>query len=148
MKEVYKEALTLALRKKRTKKQVVTKLIEKGFDAVSAEEAANYYQEIGYIDHRDYARRYTHDAVKIKGFGKLRIKIELQAKGIEDDIIDEFIEEAVFDIEGLMKKRFPSCLDRKEMQKIINYYFRRGFTTDEIRKATKNLYSVEGDLYD
>lgn len=147
MENVYSEALRLALLKRRTKKEVVEKLIDKGFESSLAEEAADYYMEAGYIDHRDYAKRYTHDSVKIKGYGKERIKLELKRKGIEDEIIDAALSDIEFDLESLMKKRFPSCSDEKQMNKIFNFYYRRGFTPEEIKNASKNLYS-EGLDYD
>lgn len=147
MENVYSEALKLALLKKRTKKEVVEKLKDKGFEPSLAEEAADYYMEAGYIDHRDYAIRYTRDAVNIKGYGKERIRFELKNKGIEDEFINEALSDMEVDLEGLMKKRFPSCSDKKQMKKIFNFYYRRGFTPEEIKNASKNLYS-EGLDYD
>ncbi len=140
MNDVKSEALRLALGKRRTKKQIVEKLIGKGFEPDEAEEAAEYYREAGYIDHRDYARRFAHDAASIKGYGPDRIRRDLRERGVEDEYTEEALSEIEFDLKSIMQKKFKECEDTKTMNKIINCFLRRGFSFDEIKNAIREVY--------
>ncbi|MBO4897984.1 MAG: regulatory protein RecX [Clostridia bacterium] len=140
MNDVKSEALRLALGKRRTKKQIVEKLIAKGFEPDAAEEAAEYYKDAGYIDHRDFARRFAHDAANIKGYGPDRIRRDLRERGVEDEYIEEALNDIEFDIKPIMQKKFKECEDTKTMNKIINCFLRRGFSFDEIKNAIREVY--------
>ena len=143
MNDVKGEALRLSLQKRRTKKQIVDKLLGKGFSAEESEDAAEYYMEAGYIDHRDYARRFANDAASIKGYGPGRIRRELKERGVEDEYIDNALSDIIFDLKSLMQKKFKECKDAKTKNRIINCFLRRGFTFDEIKSAIKTVYSGE-----
>ena len=143
MNDVKSEALRLSLQKRRTKKQIVEKLIGKGFSPEESEDAAEYYMEAGYIDHRDYARRFANDAANIKGYGPDRIRRDLKERGVEAEYIDDALEDLEFDLAYLMQKKFKECKDTKTMNKIINCFLRRGFPFDEIKSAIKSVYLGE-----
>ena len=136
------EALKLTLIKRRTAKQISARLAEKGFPEGVISEAVDYYIELGYIDDRDYAHRYTHDAIENKGFGEFRIRKELALKGVSEDIIDECLDGCTYDLKGLMMKKFPKCEDKKDLQKVLNHFLRKGFSHDEISSTIRELYSV------
>lgn len=150
MEDIYGEALKLILQRKRTKKEITDKLLQKGFDLEKAKEAVRYYSEAGYVDNRDYAARYAHDAAKIKGYGRWRIELELKNKGVEEEIISEVLDGIDFDLEGLMKKRFPpkGRLDARGIKKIADFYYRRGFSSGEIADTIRKLYKDDGGYYD
>jgi len=137
------EALKIILTKKRTAKQVYEKLLKKEYDEREASEAVAYYIENGYIDEFDYALRYSRDAANLKGYGKVRIKADLKARGVSDEDIDAAVSDIEFDVLPLMKKKFPTCESLKEKQKIINHFLRRGFTFSEINEAFKENYSFD-----
>lgn len=140
MNDIKSEALRLALSKRRTKKQIVEKLISKGFEADEAEDAAEYYREAGYIDHRDFARRFANDSANIKGYGPDRIRRDLRERGVEEEFIEEALSGIEFDIKPIMQKKFKECEDQKTMNKIINCFMRRGFSFDEIKNAIREVY--------
>lgn len=133
-------ALKIILTKRRSGKEVFDKLLEKEFSEEESREAVEYFKEKGYIDDSDYARRYTADAINLKGFGKKRIALELKRRGICDEDIDAALENAEFDILPLMKKKFATCNGDKEKNKIINHFLRRGFSFSEILGAINEIY--------
>ena len=138
--KVRDEVLKITLVSKRTEKQIVEKLIKKGYEPEEILEATAYYKELGYIDHSDYARRYVADCVKLKGYGPERIKRELLQRGVEEEIAEAALEGVEYDLPELIKKRFKSCGDEKERQKIINYFVRRGYSYYETAEALKEVF--------
>lgn len=78
MSQINSDALRIILAKRRTALEVVRLLVKKGYDEDEAWEAADRYRAMGYIDHEDYARRFVHDAAKIRKLGPVRIKMELK----------------------------------------------------------------------
>ena len=136
-------ALKIILRRRQSGKQIYEKLLEKGFEENEAEEAVSYYKEKGYIDDKDYARRFTSDAIKIKGHGKSRIIRDLKTKGISDEDIEEVLSDAFFELAPIMLKKFPACESIKEKNKIINHFLRKGFSFGEINDALRENYPQE-----
>ena len=137
------EALKILLSKKRTAKQITDKLIEKGYSAEEAEEATEYFKEKGYIDEGDYARRYVHDAVLIKGHGRARIVRDLKMRGVSDADIEEALENAEYNLAEKMAKKFPECAGIKEKNRIFNHFLRKGFSAGEIAEAFNEIYKQE-----
>ncbi len=135
-------ALRLVLTKKRTEKEVSDALQKKGFSRNEAEESAAYYREKGYIDHADYARRFSRDAANLKGFGPHRIARTLAEKGIENEYIEEALSQIEFDLKHAMEERFgKGSRTEKELAKIYGYYMRKGFASSAIRSAMDALYT-------
>lgn len=138
--KVREEVLNIALMSKRTEKQIVEKLVKKGYDEEKVREATEYYRELGYIDHEDYARRFVSDCIKLKGYGPERIKRELIMRGVESEIAENALDGIEYDLPALVRKKFKSCSDEKEKQKIINYFVRRGFSYYESADAVKEVF--------
>jgi len=144
MDDVKSAALRLVLGKRRTEQEVTQALIKKGYQAEQAAEASAYFRMNGYIDHADYARRFSHDAALIKGFGPQRIIRELSLRGIEEEYIDTALAEIEFDIRTPMESRFGNGVrTKKELLRIYNHFLRKGFAPAVIRKAMDALYTYE-----
>ncbi len=144
MNEAKSAALKLVLTKRRTEKEVVKKLIEKGFSEDDAIFAASYYRETGYIDHREYAFRFVHDAALVKGFGPLRIRRELQIRGVEDNYIEDALSSLSFELTDEMKRKYgEGSRSEKELSHIYQHYIRKGFASENIRDALRALYTYE-----
>ena len=137
---VREEVLKLALLSRRTEKQIIEKLLKKGFEENEIKEATAYYRQNGYIDHADFARRFAADCVNIKEYGPERIKQELLKRGVEENIADNALEGIEYDLPALIRKRFKSCVNAKERQKIINFFIRRGYTYYETADALKEVF--------
>ena len=92
-------------------------------------------EEIGAIDDLEYARRYAGSKASA-GYGELRIRRELRARGIDPVLIDEAltgIPDSREQIEEYLKSRIKtSSLDRKEAKRISDALARRGFRWEDI----------------
>ena len=124
-----------------TKKELVDKLIKRDYDISVATEVADYLEEAQYIDDFDYARRYIHDAVKIKKHGVIRIKRDLALKGIDRQIIDHVIDSIELDIKSVLydlielKAISMDLDDDKQLNRLYGFLLRRGFKYGDINNA-------------
>ncbi len=144
MQDVKSAALRLALGKRRTERELAEALFNRGYDMEEAEEAAAYYRRAGYINHAEYARRFAHDAATIKGHGPQRIARELSSRGVEAEYIEAALSEIEFDILTPMEARFgKGPRPVKEINRIYQYFNRRGFASSVIRTAMDALYTYE-----
>lgn len=148
MKDVYSDALKIILAKRRTRKEVTGLLIKKGYDEQDARDAAEYYAEKEYIDEKDYALRFAHDAAKIKGYGAHRIRMQLKEKGVPEEYINEALSQTEFDLQKQIIKKYGDSgkYTFKEKQKIINHFTRKGFSPGRVQEEVNNLYETEEDL--
>ena len=138
--------LKLITIKDRTEKELRDKLREKNYDENTIEEEIEFLSNYGYINDSRYAEHFTNDAINLKKWGKSRIRTELLRRGIDRDIVDEAVEEAFADVEddrlySEMKKRYSNAdfSNMKERTRIFNFYFRRGFSPDEIKGAMNRM---------
>lgn len=144
MSDIKSDALRIILSKRRTEKQIVEALIKRGYPEDEAREAVSYYRENGYIDHRDYAVRFAHDAAYIKGFGPIRIARDLTERGVDTVDIDNALSIITFDILSPMERRFGRGeKSYDEIQKIYQHFMRKGFSFTDIKEAVNALYTYE-----
>lgn len=143
-------ALYLIEFKDRTEKELRDKFKEKGYDENDTEDEIEFLKNYGYIDDKRYAEHFTHDAINIKKWGKMRIRTELLRKGVDREIIDNTIEDAFFEVEDdlvltQMQTRFKNSdfSNIKERTRIFNFFMRRGFSPDEIKGAMNKMCSFD-----
>lgn len=141
-------ALYLIEFKDRTEKELRDKFKEKGYDENDIEDEIEFLKNYGYINDKRYAEHFTHDAINIKKWGKMRIRTELLRKGVGRETIDNTIEDAFFGVEddlvlNQMQTRFKNSdfSNIKERTRIFNFFMRRGFSSDEIRGAMNKMCS-------
>ena len=119
-----------------SKKELTDRLQRRGASTEEAEETADWLEDLGAVDDAAYAaavvRHYGH-----MGYGALRVKQELQRRGIRRDLWDgamEQLPDAQECIEALLHKK---CKGNKptaeEGRKLSAMLQRRGFTWQEIR---------------
>ncbi|MCC8097519.1 MAG: RecX family transcriptional regulator [Eubacterium sp.] len=105
------------------------------------ERVIGFLEEYGYIDDRAFAKAYIEEKRRLKGYGGIRLKQELYAKGISREIIDVLSEELSEDDTETIKKAIDKKLkgnkvsDRKELQRLYGYLMRRGFSYEQSREA-------------
>lgn len=125
------------------------KLVEKGFDRETAEAAANYMEERGYIREAEQAERLAHYLAQTKLRGKKRIYAELVQKGYGKFAVrhaistvsnEEFYQ---YLCQHIKKKYKAPAADRKETQKRVAALMRQGFDTGDILKALSEAFPNE-----
>ena len=143
-------ALYLIEFKDRTEKELRYKFKEKGYEENDIEDEIEFLKNYGYINDRRYAEHFTHDAINIKKWGKMRIRTELLRKGVDRETVDNTIEDAFFEVEDdlvltQMQTRFKNSdfSNIKERTRIFNFFMRRGFSPDEIKGAINKMCSFD-----
>ena len=151
--EKAKECAFWYINKRRyTKKELINKLIQREYDREIAEEAVEYLEELDYINDADYARRYIHDAVRIKKHGLIRIKNDLYQKGIDRNVIDEVLVDIDVDSANVineliqLKANNLDLTDEKQFNKLVAFLVRRGFNYGESVHSVRNYRENKGEL--
>ncbi|MGH9376088.1 MAG: regulatory protein RecX [Terriglobia bacterium] len=140
-------ALKLLARRPHSCAELRRALTRKFRSCEAVDEAIARLRALGYLDDRKFAVQYASMLVRIRGFGRERIRRELRAKFVEDAAIDAALD-AAFEETGerdlldraLEKKlrtlRLP--LTRPRFYALCQSLMRLGFRSDDIMKAVRS----------
>jgi regulatory protein len=87
------QAFRFLARRPHSSGELRTKLIEKGFKRDSISELIAQLKEKNYLNDNDFTRLYIQDELRLKKSGPLIIKHKLRRKGIDQQIIEDFMAE-------------------------------------------------------
>ena len=137
----YNKAIDLISRREHSRKELITKLSQRGYADV-AEETADKLEERGYLDDERFAGMFADELKNRRGFGKRRISQELYLKGIDRDIIANILknldEDPTEDIIGILKRKYTRCLeDEKNTNRAFNGLIRLGYSGYDIKNAMR-----------
>ncbi len=96
-------------------------------------------EEQGYLDDERFLQEYLNSR-KRKGYGPLRIKAELQERGVSSELVSRYLEEQDSDWYQLMQQtassRGGNLADSsyKSQQKLARFLEYRGFPVSMIRR--------------
>jgi len=137
-------ALALLGRRDYTASELRQRLIDKGHDKGEVDEQIESLMADGSVNDQRVAASHIRVASQIKGRGRMRIRQELQARGIAKAIIESLIAEMPAEDEDaaiqkfLSRKRIPEKLDTSARNKVFQQLMRKGFTGDAISKALRH----------
>lgn len=107
-----------------------------------------FLREANYLDDDRFARQWVRSRTEHRHFGPIRLKRELQEKGIASETADHAIERRseewslVEQAEAALQRRFKDAAllrDLKTRQKAYAFLQRKGFSTETIFKALKRI---------
>lgn len=142
-KRAVKRAMYLLKAKDYTVKELTEKLQKDYYSDKALQCALEYVKRFGYLDDIRYADTY----IRFKGMQKSRKQIEmfLQKKGIDKEIISKVCDEYYAQnenseleqvLEQMRKKMTAKHMDSyEEKMKLMGYFYRKGYQTDNIKKA-------------
>ncbi len=134
-------ALGLLVRREHSRKELTRKLEAKGVSRDDAKAVVEQMTEAGWQSNE----RFTDNLIRSRaaqGHGPIRIRAELATHGLGQEAIhtalDNFDEDWSRLARGLVQRRFGEALleDRAAQRKAGEFLIRRGFTLDQIRRAT------------
>lgn len=132
-----KRALYLLTDMDRTEAQLYEKLKKTGYSEETIAKAMAYVKGYGYINDEKYAAHYLE--VMQESRSKLRIRMDLQKKGVPKDIIDEtfslygdYDERPLIRRLAAKKMRTLPSDDPKSKQKVAAFLGRKGFRSHDI----------------
>lgn len=114
-------------------------------DAREAENIVSMLVEERYIDDMRYASAFARDKASIAGWGSVKIRYMLSAKGISKDVIDEALQEID---EGKAATRLDKLLENKarvlkddpqKRLKLLRFALGRGYEYEEVKRVLDGL---------
>jgi len=144
------KVLRLLTYRPRSRQEVISYLESKGFSPGVSETVTKEMEEYGYIDDG----RFTADFIayrKSRGNGLIRIRYELQMKGVDQQVINKKIaenfdpEEDFIRIKEVLSRREPlnGETDQRWVGRQLAFLKRRGFQDNLIIKALKGYSNFE-----
>ncbi|PSQ96316.1 MAG: recombinase RecX [Bacteroidetes bacterium SW_11_64_17] len=128
-------ALDYLAYKPRTEQEVRRKLRKQDVSRLVIDDVIARLYELEYLDDESYAHDYAHNRFSSKKYGPVRIRRELEERGVDRHLAEAAWEHA--------EKRWPRLADeddpRRRRQKLYRYLRRRGFTSDTIRPILDEL---------
>ncbi|MBR2878743.1 MAG: regulatory protein RecX [Clostridia bacterium] len=117
------------------------KLVQKGFDKGAVKQAADFFEEKGFLNDAAYAKAFVADALTLKKQGAAKIRMTLKSKGISGDIIDALLADAdeaeEENLKTIVEKemaRMP-VRDKKHVDKLKRKLYSRGYEIGDITSA-------------
>ncbi|MEX1051780.1 MAG: regulatory protein RecX [Patescibacteria group bacterium] len=138
-------ALYLLRNRARSKRDMLVKLRDKGYENNEVVATVEKLEKIGLLDDQKYAQNYTHDKIRIYRRGRHRIFLELLQKGVPKDLINEAIGgieqdqelEAARSLLESKERQWRDLTERKRYEKSVHLLQRRGFPGAVIREVLK-----------
>ncbi|MBI3804870.1 MAG: regulatory protein RecX [Nitrospirae bacterium] len=139
----------------RSIKEIETKLAQKGYSEAVVTLVIASLKEANYLDDDRFAHQWVRLRTEHRHLGPLRLKRELQEKGLSPEITEEAIQrlstegDPVAPAEAALRRRFkdPASLrDMKTRQRAYAFLQRKGFTTETIFKAFKKIGAANPEI--
>ena len=127
-----------------TKKSLVLKLLHKGFSRDISVRAADYLENVGYINEREQAEELFADLAERRLYGPSRIRNELYKKGFSEDVINVTMQTEL-DFDEILAERMKrtvnlsDCADKAKRQKVIASLMRYGYADRNIKNALESM---------
>ncbi len=143
-KEIKASCLRLLARREHSRKELLNKLMTKGYSRETIEHVVSELAEQGLQNDRRFMEGYARQRIA-KGYGPVRIKYELQQKGIEDCDLDSVVEESAGSwteqLIGLYSRKYQGTdsVTRQEWAKRSRFLQQRGFSGEMIMNLFKQL---------
>ncbi len=141
--------------RRRSEKELRTKLLEKEFDPSTVDSVITHLQETGYINDTEFSKAFVHDTQLRKPSGRKLLQQKLRLKGIATDVITSILNEEVSEenektlaLEEARKviKRFTTSRkaveQQKQQQRLAQHLARRGFSWAIIIPVIKEVFSA------
>jgi regulatory protein len=138
-------ALRSLTRRDMSEMELRHKLKNRGYADCQIDDAVSRMKGYGYLDDGRYARQWAESALRCgRRFGP-RLKMELAARGIAEDVISEVVDSLADEfpepelVAAIVAKRFGgidfSNPDPGEKRRVVAYLQRRGFSLPVILKV-------------
>jgi regulatory protein len=136
-------AIRLLSRRDLTAAELRERLLDLEFSKDDIDDAIVRLRQERFLDDGRVAAAHVRTASQIKRRGRLRIRRELEARGIDSVTIAEAMSQVGDDDERatiqafLTRRRVPVDLDHASRRRLFNQLLRRGFSSDAISKALR-----------
>lgn len=114
-----------------------------------AEELLSSLKDNGYVDDARYATAFAREKSSLSGWGPVKIRFALNAKGVDRQVIDAALgeideERAESRLEKLLQTKWKALQgDPQAKLKLIKFALGRGYEYDDVRKTVERITSEE-----
>lgn len=136
-------AVRLLSRREHSAFEIRDKLLKRDFDEQEITQAIVELQQGGWLSDERYTEAYIRMR-QLKGFGPVRIAMELNQRGVKESIVDEYLhvgdESWQQTLEQQYRKKYKnkSIEDYNDKAKRIRFLQYRGFSLDVIYQVVKD----------
>ncbi len=132
----------------RSRRELMGKLQDRGFDGSVIEGVLAELERYGYVNDRQFAEQWAAGRLRLRGFGRHRVERELRDKGIERDIIAETLASVYTNEIEIGTARASAETKLKVLRefdagtrtrRLAAFLERKGFSYDTIRTVLKDL---------
>lgn len=150
--DVLKQARNRALRyltyRDRTEHELRTYLAGKDFDPQTIGLVMDYLKRLGYVDDARFARQWGRYRIECKQFGRFRLRQDLRAKGLDDALIEQTLQDlyGALDEKELARDAARQKLPRwknldktKQRRRLAGFLQRKGFSGETVFDTVEHL---------
>lgn len=124
--------------------EVRQKLLQWKATSEQVEDILAHLQTAHFIDEQRYCHAFVHDKLLYQGWGRIKIRVQLQAKNLSSKNIEQALQEIdnteyyhILDRVIASKQRTIKTNDPQAREKMIRFLLQRGFTYEEISLKIK-----------
>lgn len=137
-------------RKECCRQEIAAKLEKLEVEDVSG--AVEQLCKEGFIDEGRYARAFARDKSSLQGWGSLKIKLALQRRGIDSDVISSALgeidaEAASVKLESLLRAKLRTLRKEEDAAavraKVLRYALGRGYGYEQINKVYNDIIRTD-----
>lgn len=145
----YNKAIDLISRCEHSRKALTDKLCRSCCDRETADRVADRLEEIGLLNDRRYAGLLLREMSEYRKMGLIRIKAEMQKRGLPSDIIaqtlENFEDSPAEKIKELIQRKYSNKLyDEKDRRRTVAALMRMGFKYSDIKEGI-SLFDIDID---
>ena len=130
--------LRYILYKKRTENEIRTKF-QKTIEENMLDDIIEYLKEAGYINDKEYIKKTVNNFIALKNMSIREIKYKLLSKGLNKDVIEDYIYQNKEELEEYEIKSANHVIYKKsasmEKEEIKQFLLKKGYKIENINKA-------------
>ncbi len=141
-KKIKQICLELLTRGELTRRLLVQKLAQRGYQSDTVQQIIDELAEQGWQSDQRYTEQYIAMRSR-KGFGPVRIQMELEQRGIDETAASHAVSEVLWqdNLANAYRKKYTNspitcCSDRTKRMRFLQY---RGFTFEQIHRFMQTL---------
>jgi regulatory protein len=143
-KDVRDAGLRLIKYRMRSRNELKTRLLQKGFSNSVVLKALDWFEELKFIDDVEFAKCFANEKVRNKKIGAIALKADFFPHYLNADLVESVISDVykIMPEEDLIKQHLKKrrlsdlpSLSQKEMKKLTDFLMRKGFRWDSIRNV-------------
>lgn len=142
--KVKEKALRLLEFRAHSEYELASKLRRADASEENTEKVLDFCRRYGFVNDESYAARKAADMIHLKKYGMSRVRSELRAKGIGDDIIQNALESIGTEHESdiltpLVAKKLRGDFSQKNTERCLRYFVYRGYNIYDIKNAVDTV---------